>query len=169
MAITTLSMVLTVCILNLHHITDKPVPLCLQTIVFRHIARLLCMHKHTRMPRSDAQACASRKRQLSRFMAPQLLRNVNGVASDEDVCDAKNTHFRRQLSLESDDDVSDTEESDKKAREERFAREWRQVAEVMDRLFFWFFFLSIVVSTLVLFHPLTVAFLSNRSPVPPPR
>ena len=166
MAITTLSMVLTVCVLNLHHITDKPVPIFIQQLVFRHIARMLCMHKHTRLPQAGA-----RKSQARRFQVARFVRNVNGgVGSDDDTCDVKSPNrFQSQFSLESDDDVSEAEEGDKKAKEERFAREWRQVAEVMDRLFFWFFFLSIIFSTFVLFHPLTVAFLTNRSTVPPPR
>ena len=43
MAITTLSMVLTVFVLNLHHITDRPVPTWVKRLVFIYLARMLCM------------------------------------------------------------------------------------------------------------------------------
>ena len=42
-----------------------------------------------------------------------------------------------------------------------FAKDWRRVAEVFDRLFFWLFLLAILISTLVLFHPLTDAYLKR--------
>ena len=40
-------------------------------------------------------------------------------------------------------------------REQGWAKDWRRLAEVMDRLFFWIFLLAVVVTTLLLFHPLT--------------
>ena len=45
-----------------------------------------------------------------------------------------------------------------------FAREWRKVAEVFDRLFFWLFLMAILISTLVLFHPLTDSYLKRWNP-----
>ena len=43
MAITTLSMVLTVFILNLHGIADRPVPAFVRIVVLVHLAKLFCM------------------------------------------------------------------------------------------------------------------------------
>ena len=43
MAITTLSMVLTVFILNLHGIADRPVPSYVRILVLVHLAKLFCM------------------------------------------------------------------------------------------------------------------------------
>ena len=43
MAITTLSMVLTVFILNLHGISDRPVPTFVRIVVLVHLAKLFCM------------------------------------------------------------------------------------------------------------------------------
>jgi hypothetical protein len=42
-----------------------------------------------------------------------------------------------------------------------FSKEWQKVAEVFDRLFFWLFLLAILISTLVLFHPLTDAYIKQ--------
>lgn len=36
-----------------------------------------------------------------------------------------------------------------------YAKDWKRVAEIVDRLFFWFFLLAITLSTLALFYPLT--------------
>jgi len=35
-----------------------------------------------------------------------------------------------------------------------YAKDWKRVAEIVDRLFFWLFLLAITLSTLVLLHPL---------------
>jgi len=35
-----------------------------------------------------------------------------------------------------------------------YSKDWKRVAEIVDRLFFWLFLLAITVSTLVLLHPL---------------
>ena len=43
MAITTLSLVLTVFVLNLHYVTDRPVPRWAKKLVLVYLARLLCM------------------------------------------------------------------------------------------------------------------------------
>ena len=35
-----------------------------------------------------------------------------------------------------------------------YSKDWKRVAEIVDRLFFWLFLLAITLSTLVLLHPL---------------
>ena len=37
-----------------------------------------------------------------------------------------------------------------------FAKDWKRIAEICDRLFFYLFLLAFVITTLVLFHPLTI-------------
>lgn len=41
------------------------------------------------------------------------------------------------------------------SRTEDNAKDWKKVAEIFDRLFFWLFLFAIVITTLILFHPLT--------------
>ena len=43
-----------------------------------------------------------------------------------------------------------------------YTKDWRNMAEVFDRLFFWLFLLAILISTLVLFHPLTNTYLHGN-------
>ena len=42
------------------------------------------------------------------------------------------------------------------------AKDWKQVAEIFDRLFFWLFLVSMLISTLVLFHPLTKTLMKQQ-------
>ena len=49
---------------------------------------------------------------------------------------------------------------DTKKQEDEWAKDWRRVAEVVDRLFFWLFLSAIIITTLLLFHPLTKAYFS---------
>lgn len=44
-----------------------------------------------------------------------------------------------------------------------FSRDWKKIAEVFDRLFFWLFLLAIFISTLILFHPLTDSYIKRHS------
>ena len=83
------------------------------------------------------------------------------------------TYFRNGLDLET-DPLKESALLKSKAREEHaeqkakcekadfYAKEWRRVAEVFDRLFFWLFLLAILISTLVLFHPLTDSYIRDN-------
>jgi len=43
---------------------------------------------------------------------------------------------------------------DRKKENATYKQDWTRMAEIFDRLFFWFFLLAIIVTTLVLFKPL---------------
>ena len=47
-----------------------------------------------------------------------------------------------------------------------FSKDWKKIAEVFDRLFFWLFLLAIFISTLILFHPLTDSYIRGRPKIP---
>lgn len=53
--------------------------------------------------------------------------------------------------------VGSASEDELKDAREDYSRDWRRVAEVFDRFFFWTFLLAIAISTTVLFHPLMTA------------
>jgi hypothetical protein len=42
-----------------------------------------------------------------------------------------------------------------------YSKDWQAVAEVVDRLFFWSFLMTIIAISLVLFHPLTKNFFAR--------
>ena len=101
MCITTFSLLLTICVLNLHHINDRPVPRWINKLVLVYIARLLC----------KAQ---------SKDPKQSLDRRQNDVENENEV-----------TVIES---IGGDRNQDEK---ENWSREWKQVADVMDRLFFW--------------------------------
>ena len=56
---------------------------------------------------------------------------------------------------------SDDDEEEEDQEGQDYAKDWKKVAEVFDRLFFWLFLMAILISTLVLFHPLTDSYLKR--------
>ena len=191
MAITTLSMVLTVLVLNLHHISDRPVPFWLKKLTLVYLARAMCMCSYSQyaVDHKKAQEELRTKyrfvpnKNLGRVVGSQvgLMQNLNGVGGTAEqkeellkttttttASTTANTPLRQpgaefgyRFSL--DDSMTSEEQvkADRKKLEEQYAKDWRHVAEVMDRLFFWLFFLSIIVSTMVLFHPLSTAYFKS--------
>lgn len=195
MAITTLSMVLTVFILNLHHITDRPVPKWLRRLVLVYLARLLCMCQY--QPPSSSSAFDSddemdnnskyrvTPNSLGQAIGSQIgiLASLNGTLGNGSPAQTNNrakkstatrsnshggggnnvfvnphgVHYSSGFSYADD---APREKVDVKRLEEEWGREWRHLAEVVDRLFFWLFLSAIVITTLLLFHPLTKAYFS---------
>lgn len=182
MAITTLSMVLTVFVLNLHHITDRPVPRWARTLVLVYLARLLCMCQY--VPHSEADEYDKAKKDkyrvtpnsLSKAIGSQIgiLANLNGGPNQPSgergrrgganraergaYVDQHGAQFRSHYTFQTEE--VRRPKKDQKKLEEEWARDWRRLAEVVDRLFFWMFLSAIVITTLLLFHPLTKAYFS---------
>ena len=177
MAITTLSMVLTVFVLNLHHVTDRPVPAWAKKLVLVYLARLMCMC--TCNTQSDAEAARAEDKKnkyrvtpnsLGRAIGNQigLLAGLNGTLGassarqerggpQHTIIDQHGVHYRSTYTYGFEEKRA---KDDPKKQEEEWAREWRHLAEVVDRLFFWIFLSAIVITTLLLFHPLTKAYFS---------
>ena len=182
MAITTLSMVLTVFVLNLHHVSDRPVPRWLKKLILVYLARLLCMCSYD--TKQDVQEEQDRKNKyrvtpnsLGKAIGNQigLLASLNGTLGVNSTANknsrqrergtGKNTfssykhasHFNSQYTYSNDDKK---DKADQKKMEEEWQRDWRHLAEVVDRLFFWLFLSAIVITTLLLFHPLTKSYFS---------
>ena len=199
MAITTLSMVLTVFVLNLHHVSDRPVPRWLKKLILVYLARLMCMCSYdTKDDQQEEQERRNRYRvtpnSLGKAIGNQigLLANLNGTLSPSNgpssgnqktsksrtksrggggggglitsgltaaaaAADRHSMNFRSQYTYNND---SNNKNSDPKRLEEEWAKDWRHLAEVVDRLFFWLFLSAIVITTLLLFHPLTKSYFS---------
>ena len=207
MAITTLSMVLTVFVLNLHHITDRPVPHWVKRLVLVYLARMMgiCIKldddKERKVPKT-------KNRRTGGLLGNHVTKRRTSVRLDEgddttaiiELHPIGNSSNQSPLhttngdtertSLMHDKVYTDNESAqgsprafhygtsfptnqkkDTKQLEQEWARDWRQVAEVFDRLFFWLFLLAILISTLVLFHPLSDAYMNRgpqQGPSPPP-
>ena len=183
MAITTLSMVLTVFVLNLHHVTDRPVPRWAKKLVLVYLARLMCMCQFESKVIREEEEIQEKKNKyrvtpnsLGKAIGSQigLLASLNGTlgvksspaarargdrkqSADSVFLDKHEPSYRSRYTYGGEDKP---EGVDPKALEEQWTREWRHLAEVVDRLFFWLFLSAIVITTLLLFHPLTKAYFS---------
>ena len=156
MAITTLSMVLTVLVLNLHFMTDTPPPEWAKKVVLVYLARILRMCctcgdddkevKKAKKLKQNGYRPAANVDGDERTAIIEL--NTRPIHSDRLFVEA---HANSTLLAD-----ADKEEAEK---EPDYAKDWKRMAEVLDRLFFWFFLFAIVISTLVLFHPVTKSLL----------
>ena len=189
MAITTLSMVLTVFVLNLHHVTDRPVPSWAKKLVLVYLARLMCMctcdfgqdpergqaddkkNKYRVTPNSLGKAIGNQIGLLASLNGTLGVNSPSGSGRPErgghppggggggghTIVDQHGVHYRSTYTYGFEEK---REAKDPKKLEEEWARDWRHLAEVVDRLFFWIFLSAIVITTLLLFHPLTKAYFS---------
>ena len=169
MAITTLSMVLTVFVLNLHHVSDRPVPSWAKRLVFVYIARMLGMC-------SLSEAHFKEKRRKSQTRMNSLYRRPSGALEAAEAGDERTAiielHSRaangtpETAGAKSHGAPHENAFTFNKPREEEkaddYGKDWKRMAEVFDRLFFWLFLFAILVSTLVLFHPLTNSYMRNE-------
>ena len=178
MAITTLSMVLTVFVLNLHHITDRPVPGWAKKLVFIYLARMMGMcgsasevstkarRRHTRsnsanfFRRSSVVVDAEGDErtaiiELHNRSAPAVGANGAGGVTQVDTPPPPS----HPNAFENNYTFTKLTKEDDKEKPEDFSKDWRRMAEIFDRLFFWLFLLAILISTLVLFHPLTNSYM----------
>ena len=168
MAITTLSMVLTVFVLNLHHVSDKPVPPWAKKLVFLYLARMLgmCHLSSAYLRESRARRSCQRANHLYQRTSAILAAQEADAEERAAIMEMQS----RPLNGTPESRVTANKNTEKKsdnAENEDFAKDWKLMAEVFDRLFFWLFLLAILISTLVLFHPLTNHYM-GKSLQPPP-
>lgn len=204
-----MSMVLTVLVLNLYGISDRPVPRWVKSLILNCLARTLGMRDTAKSYRD----LASRQRRLGRGTSnlrgffpcsgggegPGCLgerkrrraeaepdeaasiiemnrhqlaaAGLGGVEIDRaDVIDVskgndqpKTTDYgsasgegvtaSSSSSMATAKNVVDDVTNWKDAKVD-YAKDWKRVAEIFDRFFFWLFLLAVILSTVVLFHPL---------------
>ena len=161
MAITTLSMVLTVFVLNLHHINDRPVPSWLQRTVFIYLARILGMCA------TASEAINKQKKSPSFFRRASVVVDAElGETKNQETGAHSNEGSKQQLSPQPQVQYVEVKTINSKPKQEDekpedHGKEWKRLAEIFDRLFFWLFLLAILISTLILFHPLTKSYMQQ--------
>lgn len=210
LAITTMSMVLTVLVLNLYGISDRPVPRWVKSLILTCLARTLGMCDTARSysdppvrPRRPGRGTADlrgffpctgdgggpgclgdRKRRRAEAEPDEAASiiemnrhqlaaaGLGGVEIDRaDVIDVSKGNDQRKTtdygsaaaagevitasssSMATATDVVDDVTSRRDPRAD-YAKDWKRVAEIFDRFFFWLFLLAVILSTVVLFHPL---------------
>jgi hypothetical protein len=177
MAITTLSMVLTVLVLNLHGISDRPVPRVLHALIFHFFSRLCCKCQEAQLmrdARSRDRETGRRKKHRSPFtnglvvdehMDEQVpIITQNGTPNMETGVSAPPTPVPGRDDFYPNSSVRSRTRPKKPAEQPAgekadYSKEWQVLAEVVDRVFFWCFLLAIIAISLLLCHPLTKAFM----------
>lgn len=167
MAITTLAMVATVFVLNLYGMKEKPVPPWAKTLFIIYLARFLCMcNCQTPGERSYNDLEMNKRRTPTNPLhhnKHNIRRDKARSNSNDDVTPWKSRTsetepLRRPSSTPP--GLTFVPIHEKPRQEEAkidYSKDWIHVAAVFDRLFFWFCLLFIVVTTLLLFHPLTTS------------
>ncbi|XP_046574361.1 neuronal acetylcholine receptor subunit alpha-10-like isoform X1 [Haliotis rubra] len=155
MAMTSLSIILTVFVLQLHHVGphQKPVPRWLRSLVFDIFARLVCMCHSTDSMRNRRQVIKTDDVCLSTFMETIDGSNCNGsvpyngmpLAHERMLDRGDHTNDRITSHLKGLVRRQDSEE-----RHQDVVNEWRFVAHVIDRLLFWIFLIAAVVSSITI-------------------
>ncbi|CAD5123976.1 DgyrCDS12281 [Dimorphilus gyrociliatus] len=156
MAMTSLSIVLTVFVLQLHHVGphQKAVPLLVRKLVIEGIGRLLCMKSHlkhyytrqTDQNRADEIALSNLEDQNNGRLRSHVPDIQVGSADRNVSYDGLSNHLRILVSKSGDeDDMQD------------IINDWRLVAHIMDRFLFWLFLIGSFLSsiTILVFCPLT--------------
>ena len=181
MAITTVSMVLTVLVLNLYHVTDRPVPDWTKRMILGYLATVLCMsrpsskrHKYAKKVEDNLATLGLREALGTQI---GLLTSINGTAQaksnnqtnggplGQNKCRVSDRGFQKEVFSNS--SKTRTGPNDALVREmleAEYSSDWCYVAEVVDRLFFWLFFVAITVTTLLLFQPLTKTYWEDDHP-----
>lgn len=155
MGITTLSMVLTVYVLNLYAVSDRPVPQWADKLVSVYLARLVGMHKKKFLHEP------SRTADEDEFLGQEREHGVSFESSSMTSGNCKTTDHKQENVCEDNIRLNSAELI--KLRETLWSREWKRVAEIVDRLFFWVFLTAVAASTLYLLHPIA------RSGTPRPK
>lgn len=210
LAITTMSMVLTVFVLNLYGISDRPVPRWIKSLLLTCRTRRRSLSQSYRDPTTTM---AARDKRLQ--TGPSVLRSflpcerraggggsgaeglclgnrrrqrepeagvdeaaaiiemnrhhVTAAAGQsemaEDVATGNEVRFASAVvesatsssmatTMAAVDDVTTKSDAD-------YSKDWKRVAEIFDRFFFWLFLFAVILSTVVLFHPLIKIGLSH--------
>ena len=176
MAITTLSMVLTVMVLNLHSVSERPVPRWVKILVLKHLARLFCLSpmtdedidgpKQERIPNHTHQHLSvGRKIRKTVSMGSALDDDTEEhlpiIAINGSVNAGQETsfvHIRTGTPYAPRNNNASKGYSEGENQEEDppdYSKDWHKLAEVVDRLFFWTFLIAILAISILLFHPLT--------------
>lgn len=173
MALGTCSVCLTVLVLNLHHRhTDNRVPKWAKWLILRHLSRILCMKPRRPLRPKNMLDCGEisirdgirRIAQDMQVMNPMLTSNgressgypgtTNNTVNSGDPpryrqVQYSSNHKRAAGPTRSTNTfrpppsrAPDPEES------LEYVNEWRELAHVLDRLFFWIVFLFMTISTL---------------------
>ena len=166
MILGTISICLTVLVLNVHHRgQNQKVPRWLKKLVLDYLARLVCLKTRARKKRMVIDKIYVKKHEK---IKKKKQKEGNGVLDELELLsltvNSRPSNGPRMLPpLSSDNpnsanhnnvqDLGDFADDDETTPEN--CKDWHEIAHVMDRLFFWILFIAMTVSgLLILLYPL---------------
>lgn len=172
MAMNTASVMLTVCVLNLHHRHDnRPVPAWVRTLIIHGLSRVVCMRPN---PDHSVYSLTARRYSEDARKRASIVKHPSSIANtDKDGYSvsyaaqkfSNNVHLQNSVkrkgakqenhnsyhhnNSQPDDKCGPTTCLNEESEEDYYMlrdnlEEWRDLARIMDRLFFWFTFLLMV-------------------------
>lgn len=164
MAMTSLSIVLTVFVLQLHHVGphQKPVPRWIKRLVIDFIAKAICMRSHLKNFYQYPEQARKDEVCLTSFIDRvdyNEKNNCNGRLTQKEI-DITQIYPNKDRNV-SYDRISKhlrilVSKHDSEDQFQNIINEWRLVAHIMDRFLFWLFLLGSLVSslTILVFQPM---------------
>ncbi|XP_050402297.1 neuronal acetylcholine receptor subunit alpha-10 isoform X2 [Patella vulgata] len=146
MAMTSMSIILTVFVLQLHHVGphQKPVPRWMKSLVINILARAVCMCSTAQSAKNPSDDVC-----LSTFMENIESGNCNGGRPPNGLIVPRDRKSEQSERVTSHLKVLVARQDSEDAHLD-IVKEWRLVAHVMDRLLFWIFLIVAVVSSIVI-------------------
>lgn len=154
MGMTSLSIILVVFVLQLHHVSphQRPVPKWLRFICVELLARMMCMRT------SQLPVPYSRDFRRDDMYLTTFFENVDGNNCNGNL--PQNTHNYHQKLVDVEREATHkritkhlkvlVEKQDFEDHHQDIVHEWRFVALVMDRILFWVFLLASLISSVVI-------------------
>uniref|UniRef100_A0A1I8I1A9 CCHC-type domain-containing protein n=1 Tax=Macrostomum lignano TaxID=282301 RepID=A0A1I8I1A9_9PLAT len=157
MSTTSLSIVLTVFVLHLHHVgpNDRPVPRQLRSLLFNRLAPLLCMSSVARYQRKAGrrrQRYEESRREVAAAADAAQTEASNGSGGGVEgksttmeadkryrQYDRMQRHLRYLMRKQAEDEAA-----------QLLINDWRMLAFIVDRMLFWLFLVAASASTLII-------------------
>ncbi|XP_064608997.1 neuronal acetylcholine receptor subunit alpha-10-like [Liolophura sinensis] len=157
MAMTSLSIILTVFVLQLHHVSphQKRVPKWLRVIMFEIIARLVCMRSNVKQLQGHDSSARQDDICLSTFMESRDEKNCNGSLRHHQGTVSRTRYFGKHGQRETKDKITNhlkilISKQDSEEEYQDVVNQWRLVAQIMDRFLFWLFLIGSTISTIII-------------------
>lgn len=157
MAMTSLSIILTVFVLQLHHVSphQKKVPKWLRVIMFEIIARLVRMRSNVKQLQGHDSSTRQEDICLSTFMESRDEKNCNGSLRPHQGTVSRTRYFDKHGQRETKDKITNhlkilISKQDSEEEYQDVVNQWRLVAQIMDRFLFWLFLIGSTISTIII-------------------
>ena len=164
MSLTSFSIMLTICILQIHHVgpRQRRMPAWLRTFAFEHLARFLCMrsivHNFLKEVRIEDAFAKFFPRPATNFSTPDIMCSyvmelAQRTSAQNQTRNGSFNGSTHKAKSELENMITDQMKKTAKFRRQKeeqtyIGDEWRLLAIILDRLFFWVYSVITLISTI---------------------